>query len=162
MGRSDKAIRESNAQVTHDPLPTVAMKASHLHQLLQNLIGNALKYGKDDEPPRVHLSFREVGQFRQFAVRDNGIGIAPQYHKQVFGIFKRLHAKNGKYPGTGIGLAICQRIVERYGGRIWLESEPGKGSTFCFTVPAVSMRAGCAFPGKAGGGSKRCLKMAGQ
>jgi len=132
------AIRESNATVTHDPLPAVAMKPSHLHQLLQNLIGNALKYRKDDAPPIVNIAVRAVGPFRHFAIQDNGIGIAPQFHEQVFGVFKRLHAKNGRYPGTGIGLAICQRIVERYGGRIWLESELGRGTTFYFTIPAVT------------------------
>ena len=113
------------------------MKDVHLQQLLQNLIGNALKYRKDDERPCVHVSARPADQSWEFAVTDNGIGIAPQFHDKVFGIFKRLHGKDGKYPGTGIGLAICQRIVERYGGRIWLESDAGQGATFRFTVPAA-------------------------
>lgn len=132
------AIRKSHAQVTRDLLPAVAMKEVHLQQLLQNLIGNALKYRKDEERPCVHVSAQLVENFYEFAVQDNGIGIAPQFHDKVFGIFKRLHGKNGKYPGTGIGLAICQRIVERYGGRIWLESQAGEGATFRFTVPAVT------------------------
>jgi PAS domain S-box-containing protein len=132
------SIRESKAEVTHDALPQIAVNPIHLHQLLQNLIGNALKYRKDGERPRVHISASPVGPFRQFAIKDNGIGIEPRFHKQVFGVFKRLHARNGKYSGTGVGLAICQRIVERYGGRIWLESEPDRGTTFYFTVPAIA------------------------
>ncbi len=132
------AIRKSHAQVTRHALPAVAMKDVHLQQLLQNLIGNAIKYRKDNERPCVHVSARLADNWWEFAVADNGIGIAPEFHNKVFGIFKRLHVKNGKYPGTGIGLAICQRIVERYGGRIWLESEAGAGATFRFTVPAVA------------------------
>jgi PAS domain S-box-containing protein len=132
------AIRKNHARITRDPLPQVAMKDVHLQQLLQNLLGNALKYRKDEERPCVHVSAQLKENFWEFAVQDNGIGIAPQFHDKVFGIFKRLHGKNGKYPGTGIGLAICQRIVERYGGRIWLESQAGEGATFRFTVPAVT------------------------
>jgi light-regulated signal transduction histidine kinase (bacteriophytochrome) len=132
------AIGKSHARVTREALPAVAMKDVHLQQLMQNLIGNALKYRKDDERPCVHISAQLAENFWEFAVQDNGIGIAPQFHDKVFGIFKRLHGKNGKYPGTGIGLAICQRIVERYGGRIWLESKAGEGATFRFTVPAVT------------------------
>jgi light-regulated signal transduction histidine kinase (bacteriophytochrome) len=133
-------IRESHAEVTHDELPLVAVNQTHLHQLLQNLVGNALKYRKDKESPHVHISATSVGQFQQFIVKDNGIGIAPQFHKQVFAVFKRLHPKDGKYSGTGIGLALCQRIVERYGGRIWLESRPDQGTSVYFTVPAVTQR----------------------
>lgn len=129
------AMEEAGGVVTHDPLPFVSLEEVHLQQLLQNLIANALKYRKDDESPRVHLAAARDNGFWRFSVEDNGIGIEPEYHEKVFGIFKRLHAKGGKYSGTGIGLAICQKIVERYGGRIWLESELGTGSVFYFTCP---------------------------
>jgi light-regulated signal transduction histidine kinase (bacteriophytochrome) len=102
--------------------------------LFQNLLGNALKYRRD-EPPRIHVSALRKGAEWIFTVRDNGIGIDPQHRQQIFGVFKRLHSRE-KYSGTGIGLAICQKIVERYGGRIWVESEPGKGSEFKFAIPA--------------------------
>lgn len=128
-----EAIRESGAQVTCDKLPPVHMSETHLQQVLQNLIGNALKY-RDHNPPQVHISAVDRDGFWCFSVRDNGIGIAHEYREKIFGVFKRLdHRRN--YSGTGIGLAICKRVVERYGGRIWVESEPGKGSTFFFTVP---------------------------
>jgi light-regulated signal transduction histidine kinase (bacteriophytochrome) len=128
-----EAIRESQATVTHDALPDVAMGEAHLQQLLQNLIGNALKY-RTDEPPRIHISATDTGSAWRFSVQDNGIGIDPSYREKIFGVFKRLH-RDQKYSGTGIGLAICQRVVERYGGKIWVESAPGEGSTFYFTVP---------------------------
>ncbi len=128
-----EAIRESDAEVTYDALPEVYMGEAHLQQVFQNLIGNALKY-RDQEPPRIHVSASSRGADWCFSVQDNGIGIDPQYKEKIFGVFKRLH-HDRKYSGTGIGLAICQRVVERYGGRIWVESEPGKGATFFFTVP---------------------------
>jgi PAS domain S-box-containing protein len=134
-----EAMRERNAVVTHGPLPPVFMGEAHLQQVLQNLIGNALKYRKD-EPPQIYISAAREGAAWRFAVRDNGIGIDPQYREKIFGVFKRLH-RDQKYGGTGIGLAICQRVVERYGGRIWVESEPGRGSTFYFTVPERVPRA---------------------
>jgi light-regulated signal transduction histidine kinase (bacteriophytochrome) len=136
-----EAIRESNAQVTYDALPEVYMGEAHLQQVLQNLIGNALKY-RDQDPPRIHVSAVGRGAVWCFSVQDNGIGIDPQFKEIIFGVFKRLH-HDRTYSGTGIGLAICQRVVERYGGRIWVESEPGKGATFFFTVPqrAQSVRA---------------------
>jgi signal transduction histidine kinase len=105
--------------------------------LLQNLIGNAIKY-RGEQPPRVHISAAPAGANWQFCVRDNGIGIAPEYHDRIFGIFKRLHGK--EIPGTGIGLAICQRIVQWHGGDIWVESEPGRGSVFYFTLPQEPQR----------------------
>jgi signal transduction histidine kinase len=133
-----EAIRESGATVTHDGLPEVPMSEAHLQQMFQNLIGNALKYRKD-EPLQIHISAVKAEGAWRFSVRDNGIGIDPQYNEKIFGVFKRLH-RDQKYSGTGIGLAICQRVVRRYGGRIWVESVPGEGSTFCFTIPEQDQR----------------------
>jgi light-regulated signal transduction histidine kinase (bacteriophytochrome) len=127
------AITENGAEVTHGPLPTVVCDATQIGQVFQNLIGNALKY-KGQEPPRIHIdSERGAGEWT-ISATDNGIGIDPQYHDRIFGIFKRLHGR--ELPGTGMGLAICKRIVERHNGRIWCESEAGKGATFRFTLPA--------------------------
>ena len=130
------AIAQSRAAIRIGDLPEMlAVKDIHLLQLFQNLIGNAIKYSGEADPV-VHISGQPDGAFWTFRVRDNGIGIAPKYTKQVFGLFKRLHADE-KYAGTGIGLAICQKIVDRYGGRIWVESDgEGKGSTFFVTLPA--------------------------
>jgi PAS domain S-box-containing protein len=125
-------IEQNGARVTWDALPTVHAHEIRLVQLLQNLIGNAVKY-RSAEPPRIHVSVERRVEDWLFGVQDNGIGIEPEYAQQVFGIFKRLHGQN--YEGTGIGLAICQRIVERYGGRIWVESKAGAGSLFRFTIP---------------------------
>ena len=133
-----RSVHETRATLTRDPLPSVPIKAFHLEQLLQNLIGNALKYRKVEEPPCVHVSAEQIADRWHFTVRDNGIGIAPEYHALIFGVFKRLHSDRQEYGGTGIGLAICQRIVERYGGRIWVESEVDRGSTFHFTLPIGS------------------------
>ncbi len=127
------ALEENNAVVTHNPLPTITADASQLGQLFQNLIGNAIKFHVE-EPPRVHVSAEQKGDEWVFSVRDNGIGIDPKYAERIFAISQRLHSKT-KYPGTGIGLAICQKIVELDGGRIWVESEPGKGAIFYFTIP---------------------------
>jgi PAS domain S-box-containing protein len=129
------AISETSGLVENDPLPAVPAHAAQLQQLFQNLIGNAIKYHRPGIPPVVKVSAtRQNGDWR-FAIADNGIGIEPRYRDRIFGLFKRLHAQN-EYPGTGIGLALCLRIVERHHGRIWVESEPGKGSTFYFTLPA--------------------------
>jgi PAS domain S-box-containing protein len=133
----DRAVLESSAVITRDPLPVIAVQEVHLQQLFQNLVSNALKYRKDNEPPRIHVSAERKDTFWQFSVRDNGIGISPIFHAKVFGLFKRLHPKGSKYAGTGIGLAICQKVVERYGGRIWVESLEGGGATFFFTLPAI-------------------------
>lgn len=135
-----RAIDENGAIVTRDPLPSVVMRRAHVRQILQNLIGNAIKYRKETEPPRISISVQPHDSQWKFTVRDNGIGIAPDYHRRIFGIFKRLHGRTGKYPGTGIGLAICQRIIERYGGKIWVESEPGAGAAFHFTVPGQGLQ----------------------
>jgi two-component system CheB/CheR fusion protein len=129
------AIANSDARITFDPLPTVWMDHSQAVQLLQNLIGNALKYRSVD-PPHIHLSARQLGNEWVIAVKDNGLGIEPRFHQHIFTVFKRLHGK--EYPGTGIGLATCSRIAERHGGRIWVESQVGKGSTFFFSVPIPS------------------------
>jgi light-regulated signal transduction histidine kinase (bacteriophytochrome) len=129
-------MEESEAVVTHDPLPTVIADEVQLGQLFQNLIGNALKF-HGAEPPRVHVSVVQQDREWVFSVCDNGIGIDPAYVERIFVIFQRLHSQQ-QYPGTGIGLAICKKIVERHGGRIWVESEPGKGATFYFTLPMDS------------------------
>lgn len=128
------AIEESGAQVTAGPLPTVAADPVQMGQVLQNLVGNGLKF-RGAEPPRVHVSAERTGDEWVISVRDNGIGIAPEYAQRIFVIFQRLHTR-AEYAGTGIGLAICKKIVERHGGRIWVESAEGQGSTFYFTLPA--------------------------
>jgi len=127
------AIEEAGAVVTHDPMPTLPADEVQLGQLLQNLIGNALKF-RSSSVPRIHIGVKDLGHEWQFEVRDNGIGIEPQYYERIFMVFQRLHDK-GEYPGTGIGLAICKKVVERHGGRIWVESRPGHGSSFYFTLP---------------------------
>ncbi len=127
------AIAENQALVTHDPLPTVLADAIQLSQVFQNLISNAVKF-RGDRRPAIHVGVENDDTEWQFSVRDNGIGIEPQHTERIFAIFQRLHTRH-EYPGTGIGLAVCKRIVERHGGRIWVESEPGQGSTFFFTIP---------------------------
>ena len=132
------SLEAREATVVHDdPLPTVLGDAGQLGQLLQNLIGNATKFRRPEEPPRVELNVcRCADGFWRFSVRDNGIGIDPKYFERIFIIFQRLHTKQD-YAGTGIGLAISKKIVERHGGRLWVESEPGQGATFLFTLPAT-------------------------
>jgi len=129
------AIEETGALVTHDPLPTVMADPPQLGQLFRNLIGNAIKF-RSSEPPRVHISASRTGNGWTFSVRDNGIGIAQDYSERIFVIFQRLHNRE-EYAGTGIGLAVCKKIVERHGGRIWVKSDAGKGATFYFILPAV-------------------------
>ncbi|HEX2333195.1 MAG TPA: PAS domain S-box protein [Burkholderiales bacterium] len=127
------AIEETGAMVTRDPMPTLAADEIQLGQLFQNLIGNALKF-RSASVPRINIAVKESTEEYSFEVRDNGIGIEPQYYERIFMVFQRLHNK-GEYPGTGIGLAICKKVVERHGGRIWVESRPGEGSSFFFTLP---------------------------
>lgn len=127
-------IAEAGAEVTHDPLPTIHGDPTMLGQLLQNLIGNAVKFRRDGIAPRVHLAAVRHEDEWELSVQDNGIGIEPRYADRIFEVFKRLHGST-KYAGTGIGLAICKKIVERHGGRIWVESQKGDGATFLFTIP---------------------------
>ncbi|MEO8657988.1 MAG: ATP-binding protein [Bryobacteraceae bacterium] len=127
-------ISESGARISCDPLPALPVHDTHLQQLFQNLIGNAVKYRRPGVPPVVHISAQRQNASWCFDISDNGIGVEEEYRERIFGLFKRLHTGD-EYSGTGIGLAICQRIVERYGGRIWVDSAPGKGSTFRFTLP---------------------------
>jgi PAS domain S-box-containing protein len=131
------SIEQNSATISWDALPTVQAHEVRLVQLLQNIIGNAIKY-RSEEAPKIRIAAERREADWLFVVEDNGIGIEPEYAPQIFGIFKRLHGQN--YPGTGIGLAICQRIVERYGGRIWVESKPGEGSRFYFTLPPATSR----------------------
>jgi two-component system, sensor histidine kinase and response regulator len=126
------AIQESGASITHDPLP-VLITDSRVEHVLQNLISNAIKYARKGVAPQVHLSARVEGDDWLFAVRDNGIGIEPQYQSSIFQVFHRLHGRD--VPGTGVGLALAQKIVETNAGKMWVESEPGVGSTFYFTIP---------------------------
>jgi PAS domain S-box-containing protein len=127
------ALEESGAEVTYDGLPTITGDSSQLVQLFQNLLGNALKF-RGSEAPRVQVSAERSGNEWIIRVRDNGIGIEPAYAERIFVIFQRLHAKD-EYPGSGIGLAICKKIVSRHGGRIWVEPAPERGTVFSFTLP---------------------------
>jgi PAS domain S-box-containing protein len=138
-----RTIKENEAEITHDPLPTVMADQAQLGQIFQNLIANAIKFRKEDEAPRVHISASPTPQPTSrtgerewvFSVEDNGIGLDPNQANRIFQVFQRLHTEE-EYPGLGLGLALCKRIVERHGGRIWVESEPGAGSTFYFTLEA--------------------------
>ncbi|HVE12526.1 MAG TPA: ATP-binding protein, partial [Elusimicrobiota bacterium] len=134
LGNLEALAAQCGADIRCDPLPRVMADRSQLVQLFQNLLGNALKF-RGSRPPEVRVHADRKGKQWQFSIQDNGIGIAPQYLERIFVIFQRLHARD-VYPGTGIGLAICKKIVERHDGRIWAESTPGKGSTFRFTLPA--------------------------
>ncbi len=128
------SIAEAGARVTHDDLPTLVAEPTHLVQLFQNLISNALKFRRSGVAPAIHVGACRDGANWLFSVQDNGIGIAAEHHDRVFLIFQRLHTRQ-KYAGTGIGLAICKKIVEQYGGRIWVESTAGQGATFKFSLP---------------------------
>ena len=132
------AIEENGASIVSTELPVLcAAQEFHFVQLFQNLIGNAIKY-RSELTPLIQVSVRDVAGRLEFAVADNGLGVAPEYHQKIFQAFERLH--DNKSPGTGIGLAICQRVVERYGGQIWVDSELGHGATFRFTLPNIEVR----------------------
>jgi light-regulated signal transduction histidine kinase (bacteriophytochrome) len=133
IGNLMVAIQESNATITHDPLPTIRADPTQMRQVLQNLIGNAIKFHAERKPA-VHVSARRDQDRWVFWVRDNGIGIEADLIDKLFVIFQRLHSPD-KYPGTGIGLAVAKKIIVRHGGNIWVESVPGQGSTFYFSVP---------------------------
>ncbi len=139
------SIDATGAMIVSGPLPTLSGYEGHFIPLFQNLIGNAIKY-RSGEVPSIAIQVDDLGDRYQFSIVDNGIGIDPEYHERIFEVFRRLHGK--KIPGTGIGLSICQRVVERYGGRIWVESREGRGSRFIFTLPRVS--AAAAASGKEG------------
>jgi signal transduction histidine kinase len=128
------SVDETHAEISIGELPVVRMESAHALLLLQNLISNSLKYRKRSVSPRIGISSERIRDKWVISVADNGIGVPPAYHQQIFGIFKRLHTRTA-YPGTGLGLAICRKIVERYGGAIWVESQPDNGSTFRFSVP---------------------------
>lgn len=134
VSSAEPAIREAGAAVTRDGLPTVMGDPIQLATLLQNLVENGIKY-RGGSPPQIHVSASREGREWVFSVRDNGIGIAEKHHEQIFDIFRRLHTQQA-YAGSGIGLAICRRVVQRHGGRIWVDSEPGAGSNFQFSLPA--------------------------
>jgi PAS domain S-box-containing protein len=129
-----QAIEESGACITHDPLPTLAVDRGQIVRLFQNLVGNAVKYRKPDQPPMVHVGAEQNEAEWIISIRDNGIGFDPKHAKIIFAPFKRLHTDQ-QYPGSGVGLAICWRIVKAQGGRIWAESQPGEGTTIFFTLP---------------------------
>jgi light-regulated signal transduction histidine kinase (bacteriophytochrome) len=128
----DPQIIESGASITNDPLPAVCFDFGQLNQVFRQLIANAITF-RSAASPKIHISARDTGDAVQFSIRDNGIGIDPRYHEQIFGVFKKLHGRD--ISGTGIGLAISKRIVDQRGGRIWVESALGQGSTFHFTIP---------------------------
>jgi light-regulated signal transduction histidine kinase (bacteriophytochrome) len=127
------SLKESKATITHDPLPTIFSEPSQMGQVFQNLIANAIKF-KGPKTPEIHISAVKGENKWIFKVSDNGIGIDPEHQEQIFDVFRRLHTRK-KFPGTGIGLSICQKIIKNHGGKIWVESEPGQGSSFYFTIP---------------------------
>jgi light-regulated signal transduction histidine kinase (bacteriophytochrome) len=133
MGELKALIDQTGAHITYDRLPTLHADNMQLVQLFENLVGNAIKFRRDGISPEIHIGCRQDSGNWLFWIKDNGIGIDPQHHEKVFLIFQRLHGL-GKYAGTGIGLAICRKIVEQHGGRMWLESKAGEGATFYFTL----------------------------
>jgi light-regulated signal transduction histidine kinase (bacteriophytochrome) len=129
-----REVKDTQASITHVPLPVVYADTAQITQVLLNLLSNAMKFHRKEITPKIHVSACQHDSIWQFAVSDNGIGIPKEYHTKVFVLFERLHQRD-TYPGTGLGLALCRRIIERHGGRMWVESEPGDGSTFYFTLP---------------------------
>lgn len=148
IGNLEFAIADASAVITRDPLPSLTADPVKITQVMQNLLANAIKFRKADEPPRIHVSARQEEKDWIFSVRDNGIGFEPRYSDRIFTIFQRLHPV-GQYPGTGIGLAICKRIVEGHGGRVGADSEPGAGSTFYFVLPNAGPAAAAIQPNDA-------------
>jgi light-regulated signal transduction histidine kinase (bacteriophytochrome) len=134
------AVAETNAVITRDPLPFVAADAGLLSTLFQNLIANGIKFRKADTKPHIHISVAIRNERALFSVKDDGIGISPEFHDRIFGIFQRLHSRQ-EYPGTGIGLAICKKIVEQHGGTLWVESVLGHGAAFYFDLALNSKSA---------------------
>lgn len=130
-------LLETGALVTREPLPTIMAESIQLTQVFQNLIANATKFQRPDIKPQIHISAVRQGASWVFSVKDNGIGIEPEFFERIFVIFQRLHTRM-EFAGTGIGLAICKKVVERHGGRIWIESVPGQGTSFCFSLPAMT------------------------
>jgi PAS domain S-box-containing protein len=130
------SIQENHAVITHDPLPEIIAEGEQITSLFQNLVSNAIKYHKPDVTPTIHIGVQKEGNNWQFSVADNGIGIEEKYGERIFKIFQRLHTRD-EYPGTGIGLAVCKRIVDRHGGKIWIKSTLGVGTTFYFTIPVT-------------------------
>ena len=130
------SIAETGAQITYALLPNILGNEAQFVQLFQNLLSNAIKF-HGEEPPKIEVKAERSGTVWKFSLKDNGIGIEPQYVERIFIIFQRLHTKD-RYPGTGIGLAICKKVVEHHGGRIWAESTPGTGTTFWFTIPSAN------------------------
>lgn len=128
-----ESIKENGVIITYDELPNLIIDHAQILQLFQNLISNAIKFQRE-KPPKIHISAKKIEKEWLFSIKDNGIGIDPKYFARIFNIFQRLHTRD-EYPGSGIGLAVCKRIVQRYGGQIWLKSELGKGSIFLFTIP---------------------------
>jgi len=140
LGSLQAAIAGSGAQVTHDLLPTVRANRTQLEQVFQNLIGNAIKF-RGSDTPQIKIQATRRPDAWEFSVRDNGIGISPEHSETIFAVFKRLHTRS-EYPGNGIGLSICKKIIERHGGRIWVEPHTGPGTFFCFTLPAAELESG--------------------
>jgi len=128
------SIEETKARVTHDPMPVIRADPTQMMQLFQNLLANAIKFRREGESPVIHVFAKQERQEWVFSVKDNGIGIDPELFGRLFVLFSRLQPSD-KYPGTGVGLAVAKRVVDRHGGRIWVESQPGSGSTFYFTIP---------------------------
>lgn len=132
-----EGLLETGALVTRDPLPTIMVESVQLTQVFQNLIANANKFQRPDIKPHIHVSAAREGASWVFSVKDNGIGIEPEFFDRIFVIFQRLHTRT-EFAGTGIGLSICKKVVERHGGRIWIESQVGQGTSFCFSLPAIA------------------------
>lgn len=145
LNNLELVLQDHRARISIDVLPVVAADSGQLIRLFQNLLGNALKYCSEDRIPEIEIGSEQQGSDWVFHIRDNGIGIEPEHFERIFGVFQRLN-KNHRFEGTGIGLALCKRIVERHGGSIWVQSQPGEGSTFFFSLPVAAMKNGGLIP----------------